>query len=41
MLNKNRNEKNLIKDNKRKEPKIKIVTHKLLAFTFFYLILAP
>jgi hypothetical protein len=33
--------KNLIKDNKKKESKIKIVTHKLLVFTFSYLILDP
>jgi hypothetical protein len=32
--------KNLTKDNKRKEPKIKILTHELLAFTLFYLMLS-
>jgi hypothetical protein len=31
----------LIKNNKRKEPKIKILSHKLLAFTLSYLMLAP
>jgi hypothetical protein len=31
--------KNLTKDNKRKEPNIKILTHELLAFTLSYLIL--
>jgi hypothetical protein len=33
--------KNLTKDNKRKEPKIKVLTHELLAFTLSYLMLAP
>jgi hypothetical protein len=33
-------EKNLTKDNKRKEPKIKILAHELLASTLSYLILA-
>jgi hypothetical protein len=33
--------KNLTKENKRTEPKIKILTHELLAFTLFYLMLAP
>jgi hypothetical protein len=33
--------KNLIKDNKRKEPKIKILTHELLASALSYLMLAP
>jgi hypothetical protein len=32
--------KNLIKSNKMKEPKIKILTHELLAFTLYYLMLA-
>jgi hypothetical protein len=32
--------KNLTKDNKRKEPKIKVLTHELLAFTLSYLMLA-
>jgi hypothetical protein len=31
----------LTKGNKRKEPKIKILAHKLLAFTLSYLMLAP
>jgi hypothetical protein len=34
-------EKNLTKGNKRKEPKIKILAHELLAFTLSYLMLAP
>jgi hypothetical protein len=34
-------EKNLTKVNKRKEPKIKFLAHELLAFTLFYLMLAP
>jgi hypothetical protein len=34
-------EKNLAKDNKRKEPKIKVLSHELLASTLSYLILAP
>jgi hypothetical protein len=33
--------KNLIKDNKRKESKIKVLAHELLASTFSYLMLAP
>jgi hypothetical protein len=33
-------EKNLTKDNKKKEPKIKILAHELLAFTLSYLMLA-
>jgi hypothetical protein len=33
-------EKNLIKSNKRKEPKIKFLTHELLASTLSYLMLA-
>jgi hypothetical protein len=33
--------KTLIEDNKKKEPKIKIPAHKLLAFTLFYLMLTP
>jgi hypothetical protein len=33
--------KNLTTDNKRNEPKIKVLTHELLAFTLSYLILAP
>jgi hypothetical protein len=33
--------KNLTKDNKRKEPKIKILAHELLASTLSYLMLAP
>jgi hypothetical protein len=33
--------KNLTKANKRKEPKIKILAHKLLASTLSYLMLAP
>jgi hypothetical protein len=33
-------EKNLTKDNKKKEPKIKVLAHELLAFTLSYLILA-
>jgi hypothetical protein len=33
--------KNLTKNNKKNEPKIKILTHELLAFTLFYLMLAP
>jgi hypothetical protein len=34
-------EKNLTKGNKRNELKIKILTHKLLAFTLSYLMLTP
>jgi hypothetical protein len=34
-------EKNLTKDNKRKEPKIKVLAHELLASTLSYLMLAP
>jgi hypothetical protein len=34
-------EKNLTKGNKRKEPKIKVLTHELLASTLSYLMLAP
>jgi hypothetical protein len=34
-------EKNLAKDNKRKEPKIKVLAHELLASTLSYLMLAP
>jgi hypothetical protein len=34
-------EKNLTKDNKRKESKIKVLAHKLLASTLSYLILSP
>jgi hypothetical protein len=34
-------EKNLTKDNKSKEPNIKVLTHELLAFTLSYLMLAP
>jgi hypothetical protein len=33
--------KNLTKDNKRKELKIKVLAHELLAFTLSYLMLAP
>jgi hypothetical protein len=33
--------KKLIKDNKKKKPKINVLTHELLAFTLSYLILAP
>jgi hypothetical protein len=33
--------KNLTKENKKKEPKIKVLTHELLAFTLSYLMLAP
>jgi hypothetical protein len=33
--------KNLIKDNKKKKPKINVLTHELLAFTLSYLMLAP
>jgi hypothetical protein len=33
--------KNLTKDNKRKEPKIKFLTYELLTSTLSYLILAP
>jgi hypothetical protein len=33
-------EKNLTKDNKRKEPKIKVMTHELLASTLSYIMLA-
>jgi hypothetical protein len=33
--------KNLTKDNKRKEPKIKVLAHELLASTLSYLMLAP
>jgi hypothetical protein len=36
-----RAKKNLTKGNKRKEPKIKVLSHELLAFTLSYLILAP
>jgi hypothetical protein len=32
--------KNLTKGNKRKEPKIKVLAHELLAFTLSYLMLA-
>jgi hypothetical protein len=38
---KKRQRKNLTKDNKRKEPKINVLTHELLAFTLSYLMLAP
>jgi hypothetical protein len=38
---KKRQGKNLIKGNKKKEPKIKVLTHELLAFTLSYLMLAP
>jgi hypothetical protein len=31
----------MTKDNKKKEPKIKVLAHELLASTFSYLILAP
>jgi hypothetical protein len=34
-------EKNLTEDNKRKEPKIKVLAHELLASTLSYLMLAP
>jgi hypothetical protein len=34
-------EKNLTKCNKRKEPKIKVLTYELLASTLSYLMLAP
>jgi hypothetical protein len=34
-------EKNLIKDNKKKELKIKVLTHELLTSTLSYLMLAP
>jgi hypothetical protein len=34
-------EKNLTKGNKRKEPKIKVLAHELLASTLSYLMLAP
>jgi hypothetical protein len=34
-------EKTLTEDNKKKEPKIKVSTHELLAFTLSYLILVP
>jgi hypothetical protein len=34
-------EKKNSKGNKRKEPKIKVLAHELLAFTLFYLMLAP
>jgi hypothetical protein len=33
--------KNLTKANKRKEPKIKVLAHELLASTLSYLMLAP
>jgi hypothetical protein len=33
--------KNLTKDNKRMEPKIKVLAHELLAFALSYLMLAP
>jgi hypothetical protein len=33
--------KNLTKGNKKKEPKIKVLAHELLAFTLSYLMLAP
>jgi hypothetical protein len=33
--------KNLTKGNKKKEPKIKVLTHELLAYTLSYLMLAP
>jgi hypothetical protein len=33
--------KNLTKGNKRKEPKIKVLAHELLAFALSYLMLAP
>jgi hypothetical protein len=33
--------KNLIEDNKKKESKIKLPTHELLASTLSYLMLAP
>jgi hypothetical protein len=33
--------KNLTKVNKRNEPKIKVLTHELLAFNLSYLMLAP
>jgi hypothetical protein len=33
--------KTLIKDNKKKEPKIKILARELLAFTLSYLMLTP
>jgi hypothetical protein len=33
--------KNLTKGNKRKEPKIKVLAHELLASTLSYLMLAP
>jgi hypothetical protein len=33
--------KKLTKGNKRKEPKIKILTHELLASTLYYIMLAP
>jgi hypothetical protein len=33
--------KNLTKGNKRKESKINVLTHKLLASTLFFLMLAP
>jgi hypothetical protein len=32
---------NLTKSNKRKEPKIKVLAHELLAFTLSYLMLVP
>jgi hypothetical protein len=38
---KNGQGKNLTKDNKRKEPKIKILSHELLASTISYLMLIP
>jgi hypothetical protein len=33
--------KKLIKDNKKKKPKINVLTHELLAFSLSYLMLAP
>jgi hypothetical protein len=38
---KNEQGKNLIKSNKRKEPKIKVLSHELLTYTHSYLMLAP
>jgi hypothetical protein len=37
---KKRHEKNMTKDNKRKEPKIKVPTYELLASTLSYIMLA-
>jgi hypothetical protein len=34
-------EKTLTEDNKKKEPKIKLLAHELLAFTLSYLMLTP